>query len=371
MSQPGTSEVLLPIPTDLLDGREGPDRILLWAQLPVSEHTRGPWSSDLRQSGRSRIRKQVTSAKRTDTEPILSDFSYAGYNYFQKRVSDAAHPGFDVTEYGAIPDDERSDRNAIVDAIAAAEANRSGIVFFPPGGFLVKTDTDKDGTDAFTSIRICRSNIIPRGSGSRRGGTIIRQVNAMPPADDHLYPSPCMSNSLPRRRSSRSLATITETATRETFRLEVEDSSRLQEGQRIAVYMNSTEAVNEFLVPHSPEHIGRRLRTEGLEIAEEHSIAGIQGNRIRLSEPLHTNVNSQYGWEVEFYSHLEEIGVEESAFMARFLRSSSITRTPLMTGAGACSGSTAVSIAGFGARLSSTPIARKISVPARRCPSIT
>ena len=226
---------------------------------------------------------------------------------------------FDVTEYGAIPDDGLSDQSAIVSAIAAAEANGSGIVFFPPGEFLVNTDTDKNDAGEFTPILIRSSKIVLRGSGSRQGGTIIRQVNHMPPADDNLYSSPYMFNFLPRRRSSRALARIAESATRETFWLEVQNSSRLEVGRWIAVQMNSTDAVDEFLVPRSPEHLGRMLRTEGLEIAEEHSIAEIQGNRIRLSEPLHTNVNSQYDWRVRAYPHLEEIGVEDISFHGSFL----------------------------------------------------
>ena len=76
--QPGTSEVLVPIPADLLDGREDPDRILLWAQLPGFEHTRRQWTADLRQGGRSRTWEQFTSAKRTGTEPIPARFFLRG-----------------------------------------------------------------------------------------------------------------------------------------------------------------------------------------------------------------------------------------------------------------------------------------------------
>ncbi len=319
MLRPGTNEVLLPIPPHLLDEREDPDRIPLWAQLPGLDHTRRHWLADLRQGGRSQIWDQFVSARQNGTEAILPDFSYAGYHYFGKRVPDATHPVFDVTEYGAIPDDDLSDQSAIAGAIAAAVANGSGIVFFPPGEFLVNTDADKNEAGEFTPINIHGSNIVLRGSGSRQGGTIIRQVNHMPPADENLYSSPYMFHFSPRRRSSRVLATITEGASRETFWLEVADSSRLEVGQRVTVAMKSTAAVNEFLVPRLPEHLGGRLQTDGLEIVEEHGIAEIQGNRIRLYEPLHTNVNPEYEWKVRSHPHLEEIGIEDISFHGSFL----------------------------------------------------
>ena len=88
--------------------------------------------------------QQFVKDKENGTEPIVPDFSYAGYHYFTKPVPDVAHPIFDITDYGAIPNDNISDQPAIVSAIAAAEANGRGIVFFPPGEFLVNTDTDKN-----------------------------------------------------------------------------------------------------------------------------------------------------------------------------------------------------------------------------------
>ena len=319
MLRPGTNEVRLPIPPHLLDELEDPDRIPLWAQLPGLDHTRRHWVADLRQGGRSRVWDQFVSARQNGTEAILPDFSYAGYHYFGKRVPDPTHPVFDVTEYGAIPDDDLSDQSAIVGAIAAAVRNGSGIVFFPPGEFLVNTDSDKNEAGEFTPINIHGSNIVLRGSGSRQGGTIIRQVNHMPPATDNLFSSPYMFHFSPRRRASRVLATITEGASRETFWLKVGDTSRLKVGQRVAVAMKSTAAVNEFLVPRLPEHLGERLQTDGLEIAEEHSIAEIQGNRIRLHEPLHANVNPEFEWKVRSHPHLEEVGVEDISFHGSFL----------------------------------------------------
>ena len=217
-------------------------------------------------------------------------------------------------------DDGLSDRSAIVKAIAAAEANGSGIVFFPPGEFLVNTDADKNGAGAFTPIYIHDSRIVLRGSGSRQGGTVIRQVNYMPPTnEDLLYSSPYMFKFKPRNTSSRSLATITESAGRETFWLTVSDVSRLWVGRWVRLHMSNPAAVDELLAPRLPGELNSRLRTEGVDFREEHSIAEIQGNRIRLNEPLHTSVDPEHNWRVYSFPHMEEAGVEDISFHGLFL----------------------------------------------------
>ena len=71
----------------------------------------------------ARTYQQFVKDKENGRVPILPDFSYSGYHYFNEPVPDVAHPIFDVTTYGAIPNDDVSDQPAIVRAIAAAEEN--------------------------------------------------------------------------------------------------------------------------------------------------------------------------------------------------------------------------------------------------------
>ncbi len=267
--------------------------------------------------------QQFVKAKEYGTEPILPDFSYSGYHYFNKPVPDVTHPIFNVTDYGAIPNDDVSDQPAIVSAIAAAEENGRGIVFFPPGVFLVNTDADKNDEGKYESIYIRSNNIVLRGSGSRKGGTIIRQINHMPPAGEGMFSSPYMFVFRPIGTPQRTLTRITESAKRETFWITVEDASQLAVGQWIKVNMNSNsmETIHEFLAPRLPAAGWRRLFDEGITINEEHSIAEIQGNRIRLNEPLHTHINAEYNWLVRSFPNLEEVGVEDIGFYGSFFES--------------------------------------------------
>ena len=236
--------VLLIQPSLNLDGSEGDQDVAIPAGTPRI----------------STIYQQFVKAKEKGTESILPDFSYAGYHYFSKPVPDVAHPIFDVTKYGAISDDALSDQKAIQAAIAAAEANGKGVVFFPPGEFLVNTDTDDN-----EPIYIHSSHIVLRGSGSRKGGTVIRQVTHLPPKNpDQLFSTPYMFIFKPSQTRSPNITRITESADRETFWITVADASRLKVGQWIKIYMRSPEAIDEFLARVRLKDAGKNYSTRGL-----------------------------------------------------------------------------------------------------------
>ena len=257
-------------------------------------------------------------AKENGTEPILPDFSYAGYHYSNKPVPDVNTLGyttFNVTNYGAVANDNVSDQSAIQAAIDAAEANGSGIVFFPPGEFLVNTNADITAEGDYWSITVQSSNIVLRGSGSRREGTIIRQVNDMPGDPPSDLESPPFMFVVKPVGSSSTLTSITEDAARETFWITVADASMLEVGQWIDLRMRSTEAVSDFLHPYSRKSEWTVLQDIGIIVAEKHSIAEIDGNRVRLNEPLHVlKIEADHGWTVHEYPVLEEVGIEDISF---------------------------------------------------------
>ena len=105
--------VLLIQPSPNLGGSEG-DRTVT-SDVKVENDHKGniPAEINARPSRISTTYQQFVEAKENGTEPILPDFSYAGYHYFSEPVPDVAHPIFDVTKYGAIPNDALSDQKAI------------------------------------------------------------------------------------------------------------------------------------------------------------------------------------------------------------------------------------------------------------------
>lgn len=284
---------------DVRDGHGGTDSIA----VRISVHS--PQTS--------RTYRQFVEAKEHGTEPILPDFSYTGYHHFSKPVPDVTHTIYDVTSYGAIPDDDQSDQAAITAAIAAAEQDGSGIVFFPPGEFLVNTDADTTAAGEFTTIAIRSSNIVLRGSGSRVGGTVIRQVNSMYKkslgSDGGWHPMFLFRY----RGNPRKSTSVTEDAIRETFWVTVTNASLFNVGEWVTLKMESTAAIADFMGGHTPRS-NWEISKRGVVVDETHRIAEIQNNRMRFHEPLHANVNSSYGWEVHEYRFLEEVGVEDISF---------------------------------------------------------
>ena len=117
----------------------------------------------------------------------LPDFSWVGYHYGNDPLPIVKdYKIFDVTAFGAIPNDMLSDKAAIQAAIDAANKNGSGIVFFPKGKFLVN-----EQVDAATSIVSKGSRIIFRGSGSGPGGTeLLMQENLPPKYPDQMWTVP-------------------------------------------------------------------------------------------------------------------------------------------------------------------------------------
>ena len=86
--------------------------------------------------------------------------------------ADARHPSksgrvFDLRAFGAIPDDNTDDRDAIGAAVEAAQAAGGGTVYFPPGTYL----TSHTGWKSLARVRF-------RGAGRDR--TVIRRVGEHP-----------------------------------------------------------------------------------------------------------------------------------------------------------------------------------------------
>src|SRR5690606_5712148 len=135
--------------------------------------------------GQQPVRSELfENFRETKSESLLPDFSYAGYHSGEKGIPDIDnYQVFNVIDFGAIPNDSISDRNAIQAAIDAANKNGSGIVFFPKGRFIVNDDST-----AQTGIVSKGSNIILRGSGSGADGTELFMKETLEPENPkHMW----------------------------------------------------------------------------------------------------------------------------------------------------------------------------------------
>ena len=253
-------------------------------------------------------------AKMDDTEPILPDFSYAGYRYSTEPIPDVTHREFSVSRYGAIQNDGRSDHLAIQAAIDAASAHGSGVVTFPAGEFLINSN------DVYPSqIIINSSNIVLRGSGSEDGGTILRMVNYIRSPDPTKKWANPYGIVFDGSDDSPVLTTLAEDAKRETFWITVRSSSSLRVGMGITLSLIDVQAGRDFMAPLNSHSSWTVIRERGAIVSERHFIAEIQGNRVRLAEPLHTNLKASYGCDIVRYPYIEEVGIEDMSIQGSWL----------------------------------------------------
>jgi hypothetical protein len=263
-------------------------------------------ATDCIPEGTSKLWKAFVESRTTGTEPILPDFSYAGYRYQNEPVPDVRGPIFRVGDYGAIPDDDRHDDEGIQKAIDAAAAAGGGVVLFPRGRFLLSPTESRDQV-----ITITAGRIVLRGSGSGDGGTDLVM--------DKMKPGAVMFRIGPADLTSPALTTVTANARRETFEVEVADPSMLKLGQRVVIRYQDPAYNRIYFDDLELSPAWKRVYANGMSFAEAHRIASISGSRVRFEEPLHfTLVMNKAPFTLRSLAFLEEVGIEDIRFSGRW-----------------------------------------------------
>lgn len=255
---------------------------------------------------------QFKEAKLTGQTPELPDFSYAGYDYSQSPIPDTrGWQVFDVTDYGAVANDDQYDDAAIQATINAAQAAPVGegegrIVFFPPGRFKLSPN-ETVGENIFVQA----SHMLLKGSGSAAGGTVLFQDNMKVSNGRYLF------EIAPADTKERTLTTVVEQAQRETFAIKVADASGLTVGQRILIKARGVAFAKAYFAPQTLNPDWTRLldAKRGFSLNETHSIAAIDGNTVHLREPLHTTLYTDAAQVlVRSYNVITQVGVEDILF---------------------------------------------------------
>lgn len=264
----------------------------------------------------SKLWTQFVEARRTGATPILADFSCAGYQRGEAPIPDAVWKIFDVTSFGAVPNDAISDRPALLQAIHAAEENGSGIIFFPPGRYRLNEESDPPNTP----IDIRGSRIVLRGSGSGSGGTEIfmsRPMEAAQPAQ--IWTSPYLLRFQGRGVAGRPVRVAADSP-REGHEVEVANASAFRPGDWVCLRVRdrSPEGITEAVAPHAADPRWTNLVRDGVAIDEFHCIERVVGRRLRFKEPIHADVKAGRGWTVVEFHPLVEAGVEDIAFVGNW-----------------------------------------------------
>lgn len=266
---------------------------------------------------------------------VLLDFSYAGYKHGEVAPPDVSTLGYttyDVTKYGAIANDGKSDRAAFIKTVEAIlggqkqKPNAKAIIYFPEGEFDLHAQGDEN-----SDIIICMGDFVLKGAG-RDKTTIL--MSAPNPAKDEkqMWTSPVMLNirhnsgfahsSHPEyaERYNSKLTDVATDAAKGAFAVEVASTNELKAGDWVALVLRNNDPAlvqQELDGKERYDNINiadYQIIKEGVTVEDLHQIKSVSGNTVTFTEPLMHAVEAKWKWEIHKYPHYENVGVEDLTF---------------------------------------------------------
>ena len=273
---------------------------------------------------------------------VLLDFSYAGYMRGEASPPETAtlqaqgYKVYNVTDYGAIPDDGQSDREAFMKVLAEiagtdtnitqedrgatdryTNENARAIIYFPEGNYILQDKESKDKT-----IRMSMGNIVIKGASRDKTTLEMTVANNSPNPETEMWKSPVMLEFKHNSSwSEKGASPVTEDAPIGSKTVTA-TASGLKNGDWVCLILENTndDVINEELAPHQWQDINIQgggtpnIKTKGIQIYEYHQIERISGNKITFKEPIMHAVNKDWGWKIAKYPHYENVGVEDLTF---------------------------------------------------------
>lgn len=258
----------------------------------------------------------------------LADFSHAGYVRYDKRLSFTEGRVFDVTDYGAVADDDKDDTKAIQKAVDMAGESGGGVVLFPKGKFNVNMDPNQ-----LDIVRINHSNIVLRGSGSGEDGTVIFSGSKTDQSEDQSpWLSPFIFHtglnlhdtySFYTVKEEQKYADIVEPVEAGSDYIKLSTTEGLKPGDMIIIAMQNTtdegDLIKHLLSPLQFEPFQTTYLEAGINrdaslqyIIEIEDL--LDNGKVRLVQPIHHNILMRFKPYVAKTNMLRNIGVEHFKF---------------------------------------------------------
>jgi hypothetical protein len=266
----------------------------------------------------SALWKQYLEQKQSGGLTWLPDYSYAGYKRGEAGIR-VSGKTFRVTDYGARPDDLSDDREGIQRAISAAEANGGGVVFFPKGRYLVNTTMENRGT-----IRIESDNIVLKGEGCTRGGTLIHSIHPYGGGDPHKLQRLHLGQNvfLVHSRQEETplsqkkvLCQVKADSARQSMAVTVDTAASLKVGDYVYLYALNNKILEEMIKPYEVDEKWTTTTQNKAYTAEIHQIKSISGQRVEFHEPIRYDVKQMHNWMLKECRPIKEVGIEDICFM--------------------------------------------------------
>ncbi len=258
---------------------------------------------------------EYLAAQKKGERAKLPDYSHAGYHRCEKpipEITENTHRFIIVTRFGAVPNDGKSDRDAVLGALAAAHKHDGpAVVYFPEGNYRLFESTDFGKPP----LEIKRSNIVIKGSGvgitqlefseSPMFGKPLIHIRSSSGKDDYWRGDQKLKGKVLNQIS--------------LFAVEVSSTDGMQTGMRINLnpQMDVNKATTaEFYKPHTvPKGVLERAKNKGgklTDIFELHEIKSIEGNTVTFAEPIHLELPFYENIAIYRIDHtVDECGIED------------------------------------------------------------
>lgn len=258
---------------------------------------------------------EFISCQTSGNEATLSDYSYAGYKHGELDVPDVAYKVFRVDDFGAVPNDGKSDRKALTDAIEAAKANGEGVILFSAGRYDLRTEDAPN-----EPVIIDADKIVLRGAGCESGGTELFMEHPNQVLDASLWNTPELISFRYVRSTDKKLADVTGNATKGSFSVEIDNTASLTAGDRVFIRLsnNDPRLITQELGGYDANANWTELMTQGVQVTEYHEVAKVSGNKVTFKEPIMHAIDNQWGWTLHEHSCHKGNGVEDIAFVGNF-----------------------------------------------------
>ncbi len=257
-----------------------------------------------------------------NSDNVLLDWSYAGYDHGESVPADGLDLGYtvyNVCDYGAVPNDGISDRDAVIAAYQAAigegkvqNPDARAVLYFPEGEFILHTAADNSEGKS-SSIMMRAGAFVVKGAGRDKTTLVMQDPNL--PASDALYSSPVMLE-LKHYSGLSEITSVTGDAAKGSFSVEVASASGVSAGDWVCLYVvnNDAEFVAQELSPYSAESAMTNITGTGVQVWDYHQVKSVDGNVVTFVEPLMHAVEAKWGWTIQKYPHYEMVGVEDLTF---------------------------------------------------------
>lgn len=267
------------------------------------------------------------------TDNILLDYSYAGYKHGEVAPPEKdeliaqGYKIYDISQYGGVPNDGKSDREAFAKALVAAGANRTdkdgvirfqagnvkAIFYFPEGDWVLQDEGENN-----VRLDITMGAYLIKGAGRDKTSISMNVKNELE-NPTQAWSAPSMLN-LTHYSGLKDLANITADAAQGTFKVEVNTTVGINVGDWVCLhlYNNDPTLISQEMAPYEALETMADIKN-GIAVYDYHQIKSIDGSTITFYEPIMHKVESKWNWSLKKYNYYENVGVEDINFKGKAL----------------------------------------------------